>query len=289
MTRNIIKRVRRNADPYVPLNIQADCDVETEGYLIRRVPKNLKYRTKRATNRTLAQRTAALEGEIADVNVALAEHVDELNNHEKRICKLEKCINEPSCDCESESDDCDSCTKKKKKKGKNKKIVYVYPPDQTNNNPPPPPYGGEGGPYGGGPYGGGPYGGGPYGGGPYGGGPYGGGPYGGGCGPYGGGCGVDFCGPCGPYWEEGYQYAGPTPCGLDGGFGGGFDGGFGGGGFDGGFGGGGFDGGFGPGGGFGGDGGFDDGFGGYGSFGPESSDCCQKKTRVVKLKNRTAT
>ncbi|AEX61483.1 uncharacterized WD repeat-containing protein [Megavirus courdo7] len=43
MSRNI-RRVRRCNDSYIPSNIKIDGNIETEGYLIRRIPKILKIK-----------------------------------------------------------------------------------------------------------------------------------------------------------------------------------------------------------------------------------------------------
>ncbi|AVL94686.1 beta-propeller repeat protein [Moumouvirus australiensis] len=111
MSRNI-RRMRRCNDSYIPSNIKTDGNIETEGYLIRRIPKNLKNR-KPTKNSTLAQRVSHLENEVADINVTLSEHVKELNTHEKRIDKLEKQVKKgqhlpvyPICQVDDCSDNC---------------------------------------------------------------------------------------------------------------------------------------------------------------------------------------
>lgn len=104
MSRNIRRVHRNNVDSYVPSNVPVNCDIESEGYLIRRIPKSSKYRTTYISNPTLAQRVSCLEGEVADINVALAEHIDELNSHENRISKLEKNIkNNDSSNCDTQN------------------------------------------------------------------------------------------------------------------------------------------------------------------------------------------
>ena len=84
----LVRRVRRNADQYIPKNTTPNYDLESESYVIRRAPKN----KNRLGSATLAQRVNSLENEVADINTALAEHVDELNNHEKRITNIETTI-----------------------------------------------------------------------------------------------------------------------------------------------------------------------------------------------------
>ena len=92
MSRNI-RRVRRNANSYIPSYTPIRGNIETEEYVIRRIPKTVKCATPYAGQPTLAQRVSCLESEVADINVALAEQTDELNNHEHRIDKLENCLN----------------------------------------------------------------------------------------------------------------------------------------------------------------------------------------------------
>lgn len=93
MSRNI-RRIRRNVESYVPPNKFSliNCNLESEGYAIRR-----NIRGPRCMYPSLGQRVNCIEGEIADINVALADHVSELNNHECRIEKIENHIKKERC------------------------------------------------------------------------------------------------------------------------------------------------------------------------------------------------
>lgn len=88
-----IRRVRRNPESYIPSSAATNTNVETEGYLIRRIPRGTKNSTVTAANPTLAQRVTNLEGEIADINVALADQLTELNNQNKRLSSIEERVN----------------------------------------------------------------------------------------------------------------------------------------------------------------------------------------------------
>ena len=195
MSRNI-RRLRRNVDSYIPCNTSIKGDIESEGYLIRRIPKGSICRT--SANPTLAQRVSCLEGEVADVNVALAEHIDELNNHEQRISELEKLL--PPCP----PDPCaGSCPDQYGLPFTNFYYNYNYPYGFGGlPNPggyPCGPCDGLPGP-GGYPCGPNPCGPNPYD-----------GPFGGQCGPFGGQCGP-FGGQCGPFGEGSYQFGGCKKC-----------------------------------------------------------------------------
>ena len=87
MNRNI-RRIRRDTTNYIPDNTVVDT---TDGFIIRRVPKT-KCGINCVGQPTLAQRVASLENEIADINIALADHTNDINNQDRRINTLENVV-----------------------------------------------------------------------------------------------------------------------------------------------------------------------------------------------------
>lgn len=85
-----IRRMRRNPDLYISPNTNLNnYNIENDGYLIRKIPRSL---TSPFNNSTLAQRVASLEDEVADINVAFAEHINELENQNRRVNTIENRI-----------------------------------------------------------------------------------------------------------------------------------------------------------------------------------------------------
>lgn len=86
-----IRRSRRNAETYVP---KRTLSIESEGYGRHIMPRRSTIGT---GQETVAQRLMALEHEVADINVAIAEQLDQYNEMEDRIQRLEKGGNALPC------------------------------------------------------------------------------------------------------------------------------------------------------------------------------------------------
>ena len=88
-----IRRIRRDLQQYTPE--QDNYDVESEGYFISRAPRSSIFTRNGDNYPTLNQRVSANEGFIGDLDSAIVENIDALENHEQRITMLETGMSQP--------------------------------------------------------------------------------------------------------------------------------------------------------------------------------------------------